>query len=225
MERGVVRPAGALALVVMLTALVACGDRAATSPEQLAKDHGAIDTKGADSSKTKSDSAAPKADTGGTKPDTGGTKPDTGATDPDTAGGTDPDTAGGERPDTSVTVGPDTTRDDAFIRGTVVGVDSSAALPTPKGVKGVVVTAFRRVVNQTSGSRDSGTVSYDSVAAMETNGAGAFDFKGLRGGYYQLRAVPPAGSGWPTVTGYPAVAWSIRDLVLTHPLVIYLHKR
>lgn len=222
MDRGVVRPPGALALVVMLTALVACGDRAATPPEQRAQGHGKIDTKGTDTSKTKSDTAAPKADTGGTKPDTGTTDPDSvGGTD----SGTDPDTAGGERPDTSVTVGPDTTRDDALIRGTVVGIDSSAGSPTPKAVKDVVVTAFRRVVIQASGSRDSGTVSHDSVAATRTDGAGRFDFTGLRGGNFQLRAVPPAGSGWLTVTGYPVVAWSIRDLVLIDPPVIYLHKR
>lgn len=226
MQRRIVRPAGTLVLIVALTALVACGDRAATSPEgDVLQKQGALEPRPGDTSKTKPDTGESKPDTGSTNPDTGTTDPDSGGTRPDTAGGTRPDTAGGERPDTSVTVGPDTTQDDAFIRGTIVGVDSTAATPTPKPVKDVVVTAFRRVLNQTSGSRDSGSVRYDSVAAIETNGAGAFDFKGLRGGYYQLRAVPPAGSGWPTVRDYPAVAWSIRDLVLVSPVVIYLHKQ
>jgi hypothetical protein len=221
------RASVSLATIVVLTAAIACSDRSSTGPAAtLAKKGVSTD------SSTKPDTASQKPDTtshpdtGVTHPDTGGMKPDTGATNPD-SGNTKPDTTSGHGPDTTVTTGPDTTRTDAYLRGTVVGVDSSAGPNVrPKPMANVVVTVFKRVL-QNVGSTNSASpyVHGDSVAAVKTLSDGSFDFENLRAGYYILRADPGANSGWPVVDGYPATAWSITSLVLTAPITIYLHKK
>lgn len=226
------KPASMLAIVAALTAIIACSDRTATSPDatksKLGTQGGA---NGGDTSATHHDTATvdpdttTKPDTGVTHPDTGSTHPDTGHTNPDT-GGTKPDTGRGTNPDTSGTVGPDTTQADAYVHGSVVGIDSSAgrsATITP--LAGVAVTLFKRPPMGFAATRDGGVVHGDSVATVSSRSDGSFAFEKLRGGYYILRAVPSTASGYPTVDGYPVTAWSIRDLVTTAPVTIYLHKR
>lgn len=234
--QSITRSTATLAIIAALTAVIACSDRASTAPEgSLSKNGTSIDTT------TKPDTTRQHPDTGGTHPDTGGTHPDTGATHPDT-GGTHPDTGGthpdtgsthpdtgrGHSPDTTGTYGPDTTQTDAFLKGTVVGVDSSAgggSTITARPLANVTVTVFKRATQNYASTNPPQIVHGDSIASMKTRSDGTFTFEKLRGGYYILRAVPDANSGWPTVDGYPATAWPQSSLVLTAPIIIYLHKK
>ena len=99
----------------------------------------------------------------------------------------------------------------------------STAKPVAIGpLRGVAVTLFHPVFVPGNGG-DSGSVRLDSVMTVRTGELGRFQFTGLLAGSYVLRALPPAGSGYPTVQ-LSATAWSAGSLVLLPPFRIYLHK-
>jgi len=208
------RPMLVLASMATMVAVVACGDMA--GPEREAA------LRGVDATSRSDTARPPRPDTGRpTRPDTGKpTPPDTGKpTPPDTGRPTPPDTGKPTPPDTGKPTPPDTGRptppdtiSDAYLRGTVLGVDSTGASVTIEPLANVVVTLFQRT----------GT-GRDSLAADRTGPRGAFEFTRLRPGAYILRAVPPPGSGYPSAT-VSVTAYSERSLVLQAPLVIYLHK-
>jgi hypothetical protein len=102
----------------------------------------------------------------------------------------------------------------------VYGVDSTRVPAVVAPLGDVVVTIFRPV---TRPGRDSSDVRYDSVGVERTGALGRFAFPGLLPGTYVLRAVPPAGSGYPAAR-VTVTAYSVRSLALTVPVRIYLHK-
>lgn len=222
------RSIGALGALAIATVIVACADSAGpksggSDAAQLVGSNGRGDTtrpKG--DSGQKPDTSRPKPDTGqrpdtGQKPDSGRQKPDTGRVPGDT-GKVPVDTG---RPPVDSGRPPVDTTHDASIRGDVFFVDSTAKPVAFGPLRGVLVTLLHPVL--VPSSNGDGKVRVDSVMTVRTGELGKFEFDKLLAGNYILRAVPPAGSGYPTVE-QPVTAWSERSLVLLAPLRIYLHK-
>lgn len=230
------RSMGVLGALAIATAIVACADSAgpgrdASDASQLVGTNGRGDTtKQQGDSAQKPDTTRPRPDTG-QKPDSGRPKPDTGRPPVDTGRppvdtgrppvdtGRPPVDTG--RPPVDTSRPPVDTTHDASIRGDVYGVDSTARPVAIGPLRGVQVTLFQTV--REPSSNGDGRVRVDSIMTVRTGELGRFEFTKLLAGNYLLRAVPPAGSGYPTVE-QTVTAWSERSLVLRAPIRIYLHK-